>query len=156
MKRELTLKYVKVGLGAVLLVVFLYLLASTGRVAKGISRAADMPTLQVRLQIINGSSEGGITHWVAGQVSKYADNDLNTVVVDVADFNLRRVARSFIISREEDKTAACLLATKMGLDPSEVTFMPLEHNVEQVSVTLVVGEDYKSLSWPGTSTKRRH
>jgi hypothetical protein len=153
--RKNVLIYTKIGFGAVLLVVFLYLLSSTGRVVKGITRAAEPPAHLVRLQVVNGSNVDGLAERAAESLAGYADRDLEIKVVDTADFGLGKVANSFIIARQQDQTAARLLAAKLGLDPSGVTFKPLEHNMRQVSVTLVVGEDYESLNWQKPLTKGR-
>ena len=149
MKRIKFVKYLGIGVGSALLIVLLYLLASTLTVAGGISRVIDRPTHLVRLQVVNGSSVKGLTREVAKRLSGYADSELEVRVVDMVDFDLRELPRSFVISREQDKTTAALLAKKLGLDPSEVVYRPLEHNSLQVSATLVVGKDYESMKPPG-------
>ena len=148
MKRVKFVKYLGIGVGSVLLIVLLYLLASTLTVAGGISRVIDRPTHLVRLQIVNGSSVRGLAREVAKRLSDYADSVLEVRVVDAVDFDLRGLPRSFVISREQDKTAAALLAKKLGLDPSEVVYRPLEHNSRQVSATLVIGKNYESMKLP--------
>jgi hypothetical protein len=148
MKRVKFVKYLGVGVGSALLIVLLYLLSSTLTVAGGISRVIDKPTHLVRLQVINGSSVRGLTREMVKRLSDYADSVLEVRVVDTVDFDLRELPRSFVISREQDKTAATLLAKKLGLDPSEVVYRPLEHNNRQVSTTLVVGKDYESIKLP--------
>ena len=148
MKRVKFVKYLGIGVGSALLIVLLYLLASTLTVAGGISRVLDRPTHLVRLQVVNGSGVEGLTREVAKRLSDYADSVLEVRVVDAVDFDLRGLPRSFIISREQDKTAAALLAKKLGLDPSEVVYRPLEHNSLQVSATLVIGKNYESMKLP--------
>lgn len=149
MKRVKFVKYLVIGVGSAMLVVLLYLLSSTLTVAGGISRVIDRPTHLVRLQVVNGSGVKGLTREVAKRLSGYADSVLEVRVVDTVDFDLRGLPRSFVISREQDKTAAALLAKKLDLDPSEVVYRPLEHNNRQVSATLVVGKDYESMKLPG-------
>ena len=144
MKRVKTLKIVGVGIGSVLLVGMLYLFSTTAKVVGGITKVVGTPKHLVRLQIVNGSSIEGLSQQVAGQLSGYVDSDLEIKVVDQADFKLRKLAKSFVISREQDKTASKILAEKLNLNPAEVEFKPLEHNYRQVSSTLVLGEDYKT------------
>lgn len=153
MKRVKIVKYVQVGIGSAFLIALLYLLSSTARVAGGISKVVDTPTHLVRLQIVNGSSVKGLAQRLGNQLSDYADPDLEIKVVDMVDFDLRKLPKSFVISRDRDKTAARVLAGKIGLDPSEVTFKTLEHNYRQVSVTLVLGGDYESMRLPRTIGK---
>jgi len=147
--------YIKIGFSAVLLVVFLYLLSSTGRVVKGITQAAESPTYQVRLEVVNGSGKEGLAKQVAKRLDGYADADLEITVVDRSDFGRTKIAKTFIIARQADKTAAHLLASRLGLDPADVTYKPLEHNMRQVSVTLVIGEDFESLNWQEPLAKGR-
>ncbi len=130
------------------LVPLLYLLSSTLRVAGGFSEVIDTPAHLVRLQVVNGSSVDGLSRKVAGSLSDYADATLEVQVVDTVTFGLKRLPRSFVISRQPDKTAAALLAERLGLDPSEVVYKPLEHNNRQVSATLVLGEDYQAMRLP--------
>jgi hypothetical protein len=155
MKRVKTLKFVGVGIGSVLLVGMLYLLSSTAQVVGGITEVVNTPKHLVRLQIVNGSSVEGLAQQVAGQLSGYLDSDLEIKVVDQADFKLRKLAKSFVISREQDKTASKILAEKINLNPAEVEFKPLEHNYRQVSATLVLGEDYKTIRWLRTVTQEK-
>jgi hypothetical protein len=148
MKRVKIVKYLGIGVGSAMLIVLLYLLSSTLTVAGGISRVIDRPTYLVRLQVVNGSGVRSLTGEVTKRLSDYADSVLELRIVETVDFNLRELPRSFVISREQDKTAAALLAKKLGLDPSEVVYRPLEHNNRQVSTTLVLGKDYKSMKLP--------
>ena len=148
MKRVKLVKYLVIGVGSTLLIVLLYQLTSTLTVAGGISRVIDRPTHLVRLQVVNGSGVKGLTREKIKRLSDFADSVLEVRVVDMVDFDLRELPRSFVISREQDKTAAALLAKKLGLDPSEVVYRPLEHNSRQVSATLVVGKDYESMKLP--------
>ncbi len=148
MKRVKFVKYLVIGVGSILLIVLLYQLTSTLTVAGGISRVIDKPTHLVRLQVVNSSGVKGLMREVAKRLSDYADSMLEVRVVDMVDFDLRELPRSFVISREQDKTEAALLAKKLGLDPSEVVYRPLEHNNRQVSATLVVGKDYESMKLP--------
>jgi hypothetical protein len=148
MKRVIIVKYLGIGVGSAMLVVLLYFLSSTLTVAGGVSRVIDRPTHLVRLQVVNGTGVRGLEREVIKRLSDYADSVLELQVVEAVDFNLRELPRSFVISREQDKTAAALLAKKLGLDPSEVVYMPLEHNNRQVSATLVVGKDYESMKLP--------
>jgi hypothetical protein len=148
MKRVIIVKYLGIGVGSAMLVVLLYFLSSTLTVAGGVSRVIDRPTHLVRLQVVNGSGVRGLAREVIKRLSDYTDSVLELQVVEAVDFNLMELPRSFVISREQDKTAAALLAKKLGLDPSEVVYRPLEHNSRQVSATLVVGKDYESMKLP--------
>ncbi|MFQ6007962.1 MAG: LytR C-terminal domain-containing protein [Candidatus Zixiibacteriota bacterium] len=155
MKREKTFKIIGVGIGSVLLVVMLYLFSSTAQVVGGITKVVNTPKYLVRLQIVNGSSVDGLAQQMADQLAGHVDSDLEIKVVDLAEFKLRKLAKSFVISREQDKTAAKILAKEINLDPADVEFKPLEHNYRQVSATLVLGEDYKIIRLSRTQTEEK-
>jgi len=53
-----------------------------------------------------------------------------------------------VISRRRDKAAAVLLAERLGIDPDDVIYEPLEHNTRHVSATLLLGQDYESITVP--------
>ncbi|HKK21382.1 MAG TPA: hypothetical protein VJ983_07925, partial [candidate division Zixibacteria bacterium] len=74
-------------------------------------------------------------------------------VVDRSNFDLRKVQHSFIICRESNKQGAELLARTIGLNPSEIVYRPLENNAQQISATLVLGEDYQNVKLPPEPTK---
>jgi len=148
MKRIKIIKYLGLGIGSILLVLLLLLFSSTLKVAKGISRVIDMPAHLVRLQVVNGSDVEELMQEVVESLENFVDSTLEIRVVDTINFDIKSLPLSFVVSREKDKTAAVLLAEKLGLDPSKVVYKPLEHNNRQVSATLVLGEDYKVVKLP--------
>ena len=148
MKQVRLVKYLGIGIGSALLIALLYLLSSTLTVAGGASRVTDRPMHLVRLQVISSNDTEERVQEVVKRLSNYADSVLEVVVVDTVAFDLRELPGSLVISREQDKTAATLLAKKLGLDPCEVVYRPLEHNSRRVSATLVVGDDYESIKLP--------
>ncbi|MCK4373507.1 MAG: hypothetical protein KAW61_10180, partial [candidate division Zixibacteria bacterium] len=82
---------------------------------------------------------------VADGLADYTDVDLVIKVVDTDNFDLSRVSETFVLSRLEDRSAATVLAQKLGLIADGITFKPLENNYRQVTATLVLGEDWPTL-----------
>jgi hypothetical protein len=148
MKRAKVLKYAAIGAGSAIVVVFLYLLTTTLRVAGGVTKVAHTPTHLIRLQVVNGSGVRGLERKVAKQLSDYTDSILTVHVVDTAVFGVTELPRSAVISRRRDKAAAVLLAERLGIDPDDVIYEPLEHNTRHVSATLLLGQDYESITVP--------
>ena len=146
-------KYVNFGIGSAFLVALMYVLSTTVRVASGISQVTDRPGHLVRLQVVNGCGEERSVQRVVEHLQDYVAPDLEIKVVDMVDFDLRRVSKSFVVSRDPDKTAARMLAERSNLDPTDVIFKPLEHNHRQVSATQVLGADYGSCTLPATREK---
>jgi hypothetical protein len=112
------------------------------RITTGVSRNIGTAAYSVRLQIVNGSGVTGAESRLTGTFNGYADSDLNITVVNAGIFDLQKIANSFVISRIPDERPARLLASKLGLNPSEVMYEPLEHNVRSITATLVLGDDY--------------
>jgi len=123
-------------------VVLVYLVTIGTRFATGVSEMAPTPVQSVRVQVLTvdagAESAVEIGKWLEAQ----ADSSFAIDVVETNRYELRSAARTLIVSRIEDKTAARMLAHRIGLDPSEVIYKPLEHNTNQATATLIVGSDF--------------
>ena len=148
MKRAKVLKYAVIGAGSVAVVVFLYLLTTTLQVVGGVTRVAHSPTHLMRLQVVNASGVRGLERTIAKRLSGASDSILWVQVVDTAVFGVTELARSTVISRQPDKAAAALLAERLGIDPDDVIYEPLEHNTRHVSATLLLGQDHENIILP--------
>lgn len=115
------------------------------KVSRGVTKDADIRLQTVRLQVINGCGAQGLSARFAHQLDGIVDGVLEIRVVDSDDVDLRRVKRTFVISRIENTDAAKTLAERLGLDKTQVIFEPLENNIRQITATLVLGDDYGSL-----------
>ncbi len=142
MKVTIYLRYLGLAAGIAALVGLLYLTFGTLRAAAGFSREVETPDHLVRLHIVNGSSIKGLGREVAGNLDGFVDKELEVEVVRTETFDMTNLPRTLVISRIADTRAARLLARRLGLDPSNVVFEPLEHNTELISATLVLGQDF--------------
>lgn len=133
-------------IAAVFIIVLVYVVSMSIRVSQGVSRTLESPEHVVRLQILNGCGVTGLASRLADGLSDYAGNDLEIRVVDTDNFDIRPVRRSFVISRLEDNSVATTFATKLGLPADDIKYQPLENNYRQVSATLVIGEDWETLT----------
>jgi hypothetical protein len=84
----------------------------------------------------------GLAADMTSRLDGYVDAVMEIRVVDTGSFDVRTIGKSFVISRMEDQASAKALARELGLDPKEVIFQPLGHNLKNVSATLVLGQDY--------------
>jgi len=105
-----------------------------------------VPLYSVNLQVVDGCRTGGAAKAIADRLAVFADSDISIRVVEIGSFERQPVAESFVVSREEDKSAAKKLAAKLGVDRSTVEYHPLENNSELISVTLVIGDDYERIN----------
>jgi LytR cell envelope-related transcriptional attenuator len=125
----------------VLAVVVAYAVLLTVKVSRGYSQTQGGPDRIVRLQIVDGSGETGLTKQVRQLLKAGSDAELAVEVVESTRSDRHKVARSFLIAREEDRSTAESLAQRLGLDPEEVTYRPLVNNRLNVTVTLVLGSN---------------
>lgn len=113
---------------------------------RSVSRSLAGPEAVVRLQIVNATTDPTLGKVAAGVLTKAADARLSFAVVDTTKFSSRKVAHSFLVARDVDRSMADLVAKRLGLTENRVTYLPLEHNNRNVSITLVLGDDYRQLS----------
>ncbi|MBD3402241.1 hypothetical protein GF420_05050 [candidate division GN15 bacterium] len=144
-KLQLKSRYLELLIAAAFVVLLIYVVSVTLQVAQGISQTIDPPRYTVRLQVLNGCGVPRLAARMADELSGYTDEDLRISVVDTDNFESLEVDSSFVISREDDRTVAVLLARKLGLQAQDVSYAPLDNNYRHVSVTLVVGQDYERL-----------
>ena len=99
------------------------------------------PHHTVRLQIVDASGQFVPVQQLARQIEAASDVEFEVAVVETGRFDVRRVTRSFVVSRQEDLAAARILAARLGLSPDDVEYKPLENNQKVITATLVIGAD---------------
>ena len=116
------------------------------RLTASVTEVEAVPLYSVNLQIADGTRTSGVAKAMAERLEAYSDSEISIRVVEISSFKRQPVAESFVVSRVEDKSAAEKLATMIGVDRSTVEYRPLENNSEQISVTLVIGDDYQRIN----------
>ena len=139
------MRIAEVIVGIAFVAVLVYVAVFAVRISTGVTRDSLKKGNLIRLQILNGCGINGLAADIGGKLNGYSNAGMEIRVVDTDNFELKRVPKSFLVSRTPDLTVAQTLATKIGLDPLEVTYEPLERNVHQISVTLVLGDNYGAL-----------
>lgn len=141
------------SLQALLLITFAvtvtYAAISIIHVSSGVSKTIKAPEYLIRLQLVDASGVSGQAKEIAKMLAGLDDPELEIVVVDLNKFDIRKIERSVIISRERNKQASTLLADRLGLDSDNIAFKLLDNNVRQISTTLIVGEDFAGLTLTG-------
>jgi hypothetical protein len=154
-RRWKVLRVAEILVGLAFVGVLVYVAVFAVRVTKGVSRDIAKPGALVRLQILNGCGINGLAAEIGKKLNGSTVPGLDVKVVDADNFDVRRVKKSFVISRTEDISAAVLLAQHLGLDPAGVIFQPLDKNIHRVSATLVLGEDYGLLKLDAVTQKEK-
>ncbi|PWB75302.1 hypothetical protein C3F09_02775 [candidate division GN15 bacterium] len=153
-RRRILSRAVELAMLAIVIGLIGYVGLYVVRVSRGVTKDADVRPQVVRLQVLNGGGIVGLADRMGRQLNGTADEQMEIQVVDVDDIDGRRVKRTFVISRVEKPDAAKALATRLGLDPSEVIYEPLENNIRQVTATLVLGDDYGSMRMPAKQQEK--
>jgi hypothetical protein len=104
------------------------------------------PAYSMRLQVVDASSTGVLLKKLVQDIEAVSDMKLEIKVAETSRFDVRPVAGSFVISRQEDLTASRMLAVRLGLDPDQVEYRPLEDNRRLITSTLVVGSNGVTLA----------
>ena len=133
--------------------VVLFVISMSVRISGGVSQILSSPDHEVRLQVLNGCGVTGLAGKVADEWADYVDDDIRILVVETDNFDLRPVEKTFLITRDGDKSAARLLAEKLHLEDVEIVSQPLEHNYREVTTTLVLGGDWQEIQAKAKQTK---
>lgn len=139
--RRLGRRTVDIFLISACVALVVYLGTVTYRVVGGYTLEEPVPRYTARLQVVNATGTSGAARRLTRRIESVSDLELAVEVVELDRFEVREVAKSFIVSRQEDLTAARTLAERLGLDPDEVEYKPLENNARLVTATLVLGLD---------------
>ena len=103
------------------------------------------PEISLRVQALNGCGVRGIGGKAADMLPQLAHLPLEVTVVDVGNFSVFDIEKSFVISRTENLNGAKLLARQLGLSEDDVVYHPLEDNYRSIHATLVVGKDFERI-----------
>jgi hypothetical protein len=153
LSRVVSPRLLNIALVTTLVLVGAYVLTIGARVTRGVSVTAETPTRSIRLQIVNASGFDGVGRALAARFRELSETGLDVVVVDIKEFDQRQLSHSLVIARGRDTAGARMLSRKLGLDPSDVVYQPLDYDTDLISVTLVVGEDYENLRFPQETDK---
>jgi len=146
-------RVLEIIIASAFILVVLYVASISIRVTGGVSKTIETPEHTIRLQVLNGCGVSGLAGRTAGLLGNYKDPDIEIMIVDTDNFEIRPAPKTLVISRDEDKRVAILLATKLGLNGADVVYKQLENNYRQVTTTLVLGEDWESINLPPKAGK---
>jgi len=108
-----------------------------------------------RTQILNASHQDNAVKVVMERLKGMKTNNIAHQIVEVNDLKDSGPKESMILDRmgdQEKKTPsqiAILTAEALGIQTRNVIFKELEDNYQGISLTIVIGDDWKTL-FPGT------
>ena len=142
-KKKKNSRLLELAIVAIFALVAIYAASFAIRITHGLSKTIETPEHILRLQILNGCGIDGAANQAAETISGITEIPLEVKIIDVDNFKAYDIKKTFIISRDEDLTAAELLVKQLGLDQDEVEYSLMENNYRNINATLVLGSDYK-------------
>ncbi|MFQ5607505.1 MAG: LytR C-terminal domain-containing protein [Candidatus Zixiibacteriota bacterium] len=121
-----------------------YAASFTVKATQKVSRERQVPEISLRVQTLNGCGDLGCASKVAEALEKTVRPPLEVSVVDVDNFSVFDIEKSFLISRVAELEDARALAEQVGLSSQDIVYAPLKDNYRSIHVTLVVGKDYRA------------
>lgn len=140
------LKRVGIGLGLLLfLSTAAYYSVSAYRLNTGHSRETALPGQDIRIGIINGTTDPTLLAAAHQQLLAIRSEQFTLAVASTESFQLHRVAQTFLVCRDGQREAAVLFAQHLGIPTDRIVMQQLPQNAERISISLVLGDDFRSL-----------
>ena len=133
--------------------IVIYQLFFMVQITAGVSNEKPAPEQVATVEIINASGIAQISKQVTEKLETSDQNRIEIIVTKAERLEYKNIAKSLIISREEDTRLAEFVAKALGLGESEVVFRRAYENDMSPSVTLVLGEDIQQILNPEKPTK---
>lgn len=108
-------------------------------------REYGLPKHDLRIAVMNATAKTQLTRTAVDYIDRLSHPGVQLEVVSSGLFQLHRVKESFVIYRDQDREGAETLAGMLGIPLDRVMFQSLSHNVEHVTTTVVLGEDFERL-----------
>ena len=123
------------------------------KITAGVSNEKPAPEQVATIEIINASGIAQIGKQVTEKLESSEQDKIEIIVVNSERLEYKKIAKSLIISREENTETAEFIAKTLGLEESEVVFRPSIENDMAPSVTVVLGEDIQLIMNPEKPSK---
>lgn len=125
----------------------IFLVTMVIKISGGVAKTVETAEVLIRLQVTANDPPPENYRLLLDTLDQFNNNEIEINLIDTEVFDLRPIAQTMIISRQSDKSAAQKLALLLGLNPDDVIYKPLENNYDQISVTLVIGDDINDLEF---------
>ncbi|KAA3637528.1 MAG: LytR family transcriptional regulator [Calditrichaeota bacterium] len=139
----LTISLITVSIVVVVVLVSYFIKLSTG-----VAKSVQAPEYDVRLEILNASSEKNLDDKVKKYLDTIGITNVSLTVVENSDFDIKESDKTFIINRTKDKKASEMFGEFLGINSSDIHESEIQQNKKQITATLVLGNDslyYKHL-----------
>lgn len=124
---------------------FLYGASFAFKAAQGATGQRPVAEVSLKVQALNACGVRGVGGRVADALKGLGPTPLEVQIVDVGNFSVFDIEKTFVISRVSDLSEAKLLATQLGLAEEDVIYAPLEDNYRSIHATVVIGADFQGV-----------
>lgn len=114
------------------------------KATQGASGKRPVAEVSLRVQALNACGVRGVGGKVADALKGIGPTPVEVQILDVGNFSVFDIEKSFVISRVSDLKDAQALARQLGLAAEDVIYAPLENNYRSIHATVVIGADYQS------------
>jgi hypothetical protein len=125
-------------------VALLYGASFAFKAAHGATGKRPVAEVSLRVQTLNACGVRGVGGKVADALKGLGPTPVTVQIMDVGNFTVFDIEKSFVISRVSDLKDAQLLARQLGLATEDVIYAPLENNYRSIHASVVIGADYQS------------
>jgi len=126
--------------------VMIYAYSFAKKITYGSEAEIDGPATSIRVQILNGCGVAGAAGKVAEALRKSSDHSYHFDVVDQGNFATFDVSETLVLDRGESTDAARAVGSVLGVSSERVLRQPLQNNVLDIGVTVVLGRDFEQLN----------
>lgn len=123
------------------------------QITAGVSNERPSPEYVATVEIINASGIPQISKQVTEKLEKSEQSRIEIIVVKAEKLEYKNIAKSLVISRDEDTEVAEFVARAIGLKESEVVYRTSHETDMAPAVTLVLGEDIEQVLNPEKPNK---
>ncbi len=152
-KLGLLFRYTVYSLGLAITLMVMYQLFFMVQITAGVSNEKPSAEHVATVEIINASGIAQISQQVTEKLEEAEQSRIEIIVVKAEKLEYKNMAKSLVISRDEDTELAEFVARAMGLEESEVVYRSSRENDMSPSVTLVLGEDIEQVLNPAKPNK---
>lgn len=143
-KRKKPIRLLEIGIFFLFLIVVAYAASFTIQITKGYSQETEPNQYFLNLQVLNGCGEKGLANRLANKIEMAVEKPLAVRIIDTDNFDNFGIEKTFVISSQEDLSAANILAEQLGLDEA-VTYRKIDDNYLDIGATLVLGKDWQEV-----------
>ncbi len=142
-KKQSIRRIIDISLIVISVFAVVYIATVINQVSGTVTKIDELPKNFIRLQLVAPCNKSEVIKVAQKYFKAIKDKNFEIRVVDTFCIEQRQILSSLLISRESDINSSMMLADHIGMDESLVIYKELENNYNQISTTLVLGDDFE-------------